>query len=183
MTFTKTELDGVWMITPVRHGDSRGYFCETYRRDEFEAHIGKVDFLQDNESKSHRGVARGLHYQAGDAAQAKLVRVSEGKVIDYALDLRTYSPTFGRWQSFELSADNGCQLFVPRGYAHGFVVVSETAIFQYKVDNVYCPRAERCISFKDADIAIEFPLPVGELLFSEKDLKGVCFADAEKFSV
>ena len=181
MTFTETQLAGVWMITPLRHGDARGYFCETFRRDEFEKHIGVVAFVQDNESKSCRGVARGLHYQAGDASQSKLVRVSEGAVIDYAVDLRTGSPTFGRWQSFELSAENGCQLFVPRGFAHGFAVISETATFQYKVDNLYCPQAERCISFFDPQLAIDMQLPAEEMIFSEKDSKGVSFAEAEKF--
>ncbi len=181
MTFTETQLAGVWMITPLRHGDARGYFCETFRRDEFEKHIGVVDFVQDNESKSCRGVARGLHYQAGDASQSKLVRVSEGAVLDYAVDLRTGSPTFGRWQSFELSADNGCQLFVPRGFAHGFVVVSGAATFQYKVDNLYCPQAERCIRFDDPTLAVSLPLPLGELLFSAKDLNGTDFETAEKF--
>lgn len=181
MTFTQTDLNGVWLIAPVRHGDARGYFCETYRRDLFEKHIGRVDFVQDNESRSRKGVARGLHYQAGDAAQAKLVRVTEGTVIDYIVDLRTASPTFGRWQAFELSDDNGLQLFIPRGFAHGFVVVSPTATFQYKVDNLYVPAAERCIRFDDLTLAIKLPLPAEELQFSEKDLRGSSFTEAEKF--
>ncbi len=181
MTFTETQLPGVWLIEPKRHGDARGYFCETFRKDEFERHIGAVDFVQDNESRSHRGVARGLHYQAGESAQAKLVRVSEGAVCDVVVDLRRGSATFGRHIAVELSADNGRQMFVPRGFAHGFVVVSETAMFQYKVDNYYCPAAERCIRFDDPRLAIEFPLPCGELLFSEKDLRGVSFDEAEKF--
>lgn len=181
MTFTETQLSGVWLIEPVRHGDARGYFCETFRKDEFEKHIGVVDFVQDNESRSHHGVARGLHYQAGDAAQGKLVRVSEGRVIDVVVDLRKESPTFGRHLSIELSAENGRQMYVPRGFAHGFVVLSESAMFQYKVDNVYCPSAERCIRFDDPGLAIKFPMPVVELLFSEKDLQGQTFAQAEKF--
>ena len=181
MTFTETQLSGVWLIEPVRHGDARGYFCETFRKDEFEKHIGVVDFVQDNESRSHFGVARGLHYQAGDAAQGKLVRVSEGKVIDVVVDLRQESPTFGQHLSVELSAENGRQMYVPRGFAHGFVVLSESAMFQYKVDNIYCPSAERCIRFDDPLLGIEFPMPVGELLFSEKDLHGLTFAAAEKF--
>lgn len=183
MTFTPTDLDGVWLIAPVRHGDARGYFCETFRRDLFERHIGRVDFVQDNESRSRQGVARGLHYQAGDAAQAKLVRVTEGKVIDYIVDLRRNSPTFERWMAFELSAENGRQLFIPRGYAHGFVVVSPTATFQYKVDNFYAPETERCIRFDDPTLAIDFPLPVEELQFSERDLSGKSFAEAEKFGL
>lgn len=181
MTFTQTELDGVWLISPIRHGDARGYFCETFRRDLFERHIGKIDFVQDNESRSHRGVARGLHYQAGRSAQAKLVRVNEGAVVDYVVDLRSDSPTFGRWKAFELSAENGLQLFIPRGFAHGFVVMSEAATFQYKVDNFYSPEAERCIRFDDTEIGIELPLPKDELQFSEKDLRGSDFAAAEKF--
>ena len=181
MTFTQTELDGVWLIVPVRHGDARGYFCETFRRDLFEQHIGQVDFVQDNESRSGRGVARGLHYQAGEASQAKLVRVTEGAVMDYIVDLRRDSPTFGRWQVFELSADNGRQLFIPRGFAHGFVVVSSRATFQYKVDNFYVPTAERCIRFDDPTLAITLPLPVEELQFSEKDLRGKSFVEADKF--
>ena len=178
MTFTETQLAGLWLIEPVRHGDERGYFCETFRRDEFEKHIGAVDFVQDNESRSRRGVARGLHYQAGEAAQAKLVRVSEGRVFDVVVDIRRGSPTFGRHLSFELSAENGCQLYVPRGFAHGFIVLSESAMFQYKVDNLYCPSAERCIRFDDPILAIKFPIPVNELIFSAKDLKGLSFAEA-----
>lgn len=181
MTFTETILSGVWLIEPVRHGDARGYFCETFRRDEFERYIGRVDFVQENESKSHRGVARGLHYQAGAAAQAKLVRVSEGRVVDVVVDLREDSPTFGQHLSVELSAENAIQMFVPRGFAHGFVVISDSATFQYKVDNYYCPESERCIRFDDPTLAIEFPMAAGELLFSEKDLHGLTFAAAEKF--
>lgn len=181
MTFTETQLSGVWLIEPVRHSDARGYFCETFRKDEFERYIGAVDFVQDNESRSRRGVARGLHYQAGNAAQAKLVRVSEGRVVDVVVDLRTGSPTFGQHLSVELSADNALQLFVPRGMAHGFVVVSDMATFQYKVDNAYCPAAERCIRFTDESLNISFPLPPEQLHFSEKDLGGSFFATAEKF--
>lgn len=181
MEFSETSLSGVFLITPVRHGDSRGYFCETFRQDEFDRHIGHVVFVQDNESRSRRGVARGLHYQAGDASQAKLVRVTEGTVIDYAVDLRRSSPTFGRHIEVELSDGNGRQLFIPRGFAHGFVVMSETAVFQYKVDNPYCPAAERCIRFDDPELGVIFPELPGPLLFSEKDMRGLAFADAEKF--
>lgn len=181
MEFSETSLAGVYLITPVRHGDARGYFCETFRQDEFDRHVGHVAFIQDNESRSHRGVARGLHYQAADASQAKLVRVTEGTVIDYAVDLRRSSPTYGRHIEVELSAENGRQLYIPRGFAHGFVVVSDTAVFQYKVDNRYCPEAERCIRFNDPDVGIEFPETAETLLFSEKDMHGVSFAEAEKF--
>lgn len=181
MTFKETKLDGAWLIKPVRYGDARGYFSETFRKDEFESHIGKVDFVQDNESRSRYGVVRGLHYQAGKASQAKLVRVTEGTVIDFAVDLRTASPTFGQWIAVELSADNGLQLFIPRGFAHGFAVVSPTATFQYKVDNFYSPADERCIRFDDPQLSVEVPLSRSEMIFSEKDLSGVSFSEAEKF--
>lgn len=181
MEFIKTDLQDVWLIRPVRHGDARGYFCETFRLDEFRRAVGDVDFVQDNESQSHFGVARGLHYQAGDRSQAKLVRVTQGRVVDIAVDLRRSSPTYGRHIAVELSDDNGLQLFVPRGFAHGFVVLSDTARFEYKVDNYYCPESERCIRMDDPDLAIALPLDPGSLQFSEKDLRGLSFAQAEKF--
>lgn len=181
MKFIKTEFEGLFIIEPRRIGDARGYFCETFRKDLFQAAVGPVEFIQDNESRSHCGVARGLHYQAGDKAQAKIVRVTEGCVIDYAVDLRTVSPTFGSHIAVELSAQNGRQMYIPRGFAHGFVVVSDTAVFQYKVDNAYCPEAERCIRFDDAALGISFPAMAAELQFSDKDLHGVSFDEAEKF--
>ncbi len=166
----------------MRFGDERGYFCETFRKDEFRAATGlDVDFVQDNESLSRRGVLRGLHYQAGDAAQGKLVRVSEGRVLDVAVDLRVSSPTFGRHIAVELSQENGRQMYIPRGFAHGFLVLSERARFQYKVDNVYCPSAERCICFDDPQVGIDWGVDLDGLIFSEKDLRGVSFAEAEKF--
>lgn len=180
MNFTELQLPGLWLVEPLRHSDGRGYFCETFRRDLFERHIGKVDFVQDNESRSVFGVARGLHYQVGDAAQSKLVRVSAGRVLDYVLDLRPASPTFGRTAMVELSGDNARQLFIPGGFAHGFVVVSPEAVFQYKVDRYYCPSAERCIRFSDPELGVEFPLPAGEMIFSEKDLAGTSFAEASR---
>lgn len=181
MEFIETELPGVYMIKPVRHGDERGYFCETFKKEEFEKNIGVVNFVQENESLSRRGVVRGLHYQAGDASQAKLVRVSQGRVVDIAVDLRQSSPTFGKHIAVELTEDNGLMLFVPRGFAHGFIVMSEMARFQYKVDNQYCPASERCIRFDDAELGIGMMLPAEKLIFSEKDRKGVSFAEAEKF--
>ncbi len=181
MKFIKTDFNGLYFIEPMRIGDSRGYFCETFRKDLFEANIGKAEFIQDNESRSHRGVARGLHYQAGDKAQAKIVRVSEGCVMDYAVDLRKNSPTFGRHIAVELSEQNGMQMYIPRGFAHGFVVLSESTVFQYKVDNAYCPDAERCLRFDDPTVGIEFPTMSEPLQFSEKDLRGVSFDEAEKF--
>lgn len=182
MKFIPTEFSGLWIIDPVRFGDERGYFCETFRKDEFRAATGlDVDFVQDNESLSRRGVLRGLHYQAGDAAQGKLVRVSEGRVLDVAVDLRMASPTFGRHIATELSQDNGRQMYIPRGFAHGFLVLSEFARFQYKVDNVYCPSAERCIRFDDPQIGVDWGVDTEGLIFSGKDLRGMSFADAEKF--
>jgi dTDP-4-dehydrorhamnose 3,5-epimerase len=181
MEFKKTDFEGVWIIEPKRYGDARGYFCETFKQEEFDKAIGHVDFVQDNESVSRRGVLRGLHYQRGDAAQAKLVRVSQGTVLDVAVDLRRSSSTFGRYIMVELSAETGRQLFVPRGFAHGFIVVSETAQFQYKVDNRYRPDCEVSIRFDDAALAIDWRLPESERLLSPKDLQGINFEDAEKF--
>lgn len=181
MEFITTDLPGVYIIKPLRHGDERGYFCETFRKDEFEKNIGPVDFVQENESLSRRGVVRGLHYQAGASSQAKLVRVSQGRVVDVAVDLRRSSPTFGRHIAVELTEDNGLMLYVPRGFAHGFIVLSEQARFEYKVDNVYEPSSERCIRFDDPQLAIDMLLPAEEMIFSEKDRKGVSFAEAEKF--
>ena len=136
MEFKELEIKGVWLIEPKRFGDARGYFCETFKLSEFESHIGKVEFVQDNESLSTRGVLRGLHFQRGEWSQAKLVRVSQGRVLDVAVDLRGGSPTYGQHVAVELSRDNGRQMFIPRGFAHGFVVLSDEAQFQYKVDNV-----------------------------------------------
>ncbi len=182
MKFTPTALADVWLIEPVRHNDARGYFCETYRCDEFERATGlHVDFVQENESLSSRGVVRGLHYQAGDASQGKLVRVSEGSIVDIAVDLRRESPTFGQSIAVELSSDNGLQLFIPRGFAHGFAVISDIARFQYKVDNYYCPEAERTISPTDPTLAVEWPFDPVEMILSDKDRKGVSWAEAEKF--
>ena len=183
MKYTPTAIPGVWLIEPERHFDKRGYFCETFRRDEFERAIGrKVDFVQENESLSHRGVVRGLHYQAGDASQAKLVRVSEGCIIDIAVDLRISSPTFGRHICVELSSDNGRQLFIPRGFAHGFAVLSDTARFSYKVDNYYCPDAERTLMFDDPTVGVAWPFDRETMLLSAKDAAGVAWNECEKFS-
>lgn len=173
--FIKTSISGVWIIEPQRHGDRRGYFCETYRRSDFEAIVGAVDFVQDNESVSTRGVIRGLHLQQGEAAQAKLVRVSQGAVLDVTVDLRPGSPTFGRHVAVELSAENGRQLFVPRGFAHGFAVLSDVAQFQYKVDNYYCPEAELTLRFDDPVLGIQWPFDPAEANLSPKDLAGKSF--------
>lgn len=173
MKFVEQYIKGVWLIEPVRHGDARGYFCESFKRGDFERAIGKVDFLQDNESLSSRGVLRGLHFQRGSYSQAKLVRVSQGAVYDVVVDLRKGSPTFGRHVAVELSQENGRQLFVPRHFAHGFFVLSEFAQFQYKVDNVYAPQAEATLQYDDPALGIEWPAVDGELLLSEKDRKGL----------
>lgn len=181
MKFIRTDIDGVVIIEPRRFGDERGYFSETFRRDEFEQEIGKVDFIQDNESLSRRGVVRGLHFQRGASSQAKLVRVSQGEVLDVVVDLRGNSPTFGRHLAIRLSADSGRQVFVPRGFAHGFAVISDVAQFQYKVDNVYDPQSEVTLSFDDLALGIEWPLRREEMILSPKDLKGISLADVVPF--
>lgn len=139
MNFIKTAIDGVFIIEPKVFNDPRGYFFEAFKQEEFEKNIGNVNFVQDNESESSYGVLRGLHYQKGEYSQAKLVRVIKGKVVDVAVDIRKSSPTFGKHVMVELSEDNKRQLFIPRGFAHGFLVLSQEAIFTYKVDNVYAP--------------------------------------------
>lgn len=181
MKFTPLEIDGVWLVEPRRFGDARGYFMESFKKSEFEANIGKIDFIQDNESFSSRGVLRGLHFQKGEFSQAKLVRVSRGTVLDVAVDLRGDSPTFGRHVAVELSQDNARQLFIPRGFAHGFVVLSETAQFQYKVDNAYAPQSEATLRFDDPALAIDWRMPVSECLLSEKDLRGMSLSEVTPF--
>ncbi len=177
MEFIKTDITGVWIMEPRRHADARGYFCETFRRDLFESHIGKVDFVQENESMSVRGVVRGLHFQAPPFTQAKLVRVSEGRVLDVAVDLRPGSATFGRHIAVELSGESGRQLYVPRGFAHGFAVLSERARFQYKVDEYYHPEAEGAIRCVDPDLGIDWRIPAGEMILSPKDLSAKTYAE------
>ena len=181
MEFKELDIKGVWLIEPKRFGDARGYFCETFKLSEFESHIGKVEFVQDNESLSTRGVLRGLHFQRGEWSQAKLVRVSQGRVLDVAVDLRGGSPTYGRHVAVELSRDNGRQMFIPRGFAHGFVVLSDEAQFQYKVDNVYAPQSEATLRFDDPALGIDWPIATEEMKLSEKDLRGMAFADVEPF--
>ncbi|MDL2257469.1 dTDP-4-dehydrorhamnose 3,5-epimerase [Bacteroidales bacterium OttesenSCG-928-I14] len=173
MNYIETAISGLWILEPKVFIDSRGYFMESYKKADFQKEIGQVDFIQDNESKSSYGVLRGLHYQEGDAAQAKLVRVIQGRVLDIAVDIRKGSPTFGKYEIVELSESNKRQLFVPRGFAHGFLVMSETAIFSYKVDNVYNPSMERTLNCMDKDLDIRLPIDSSELIMSEKDKKGV----------
>ena len=175
MTFTELEIKGVWLIEPKRFGDNRGYFCETFKLEEFESHVGKINFVQDNESMSTYGVLRGLHFQRGKWSQAKLVRVSQGRVLDVAVDLRRGSSTYGRHVAVELSQENARQLFIPRGFAHGFVVLSETAQFQYKVDNVYAPQSEATLRFDDDALGIDWRIPHSDMKLSEKDMRGLSF--------
>ena len=181
MEFKELDIKGVWLIEPKRFGDARGYFCETFKLSEFESHIGKVEFVQDNESLSTRGVLRGLHFQRGEWSQAKLVRVSQGRVLDVAVDLRGGSPTYGQHVAVELSRDNGRQMFIPRGFAHGFVVLSDEAQFQYKVANVYAPQSEATLRFDDPALGIEWPIAKEEIKLSEQDLRGMAFAEVEPF--
>ena len=181
MEYIKTEIEGVFVIEPKVFNDARGYFMEAWKQAEFNEHVGKVDFIQDNESKSSFGVLRGLHFQKGAAAQAKLVRVIKGKVLDVAVDIRKSSPTFGKHVMVELSEENKRQFFIPRGFAHGFLVLSEEAIFTYKVDNPYAPQSEAGIRWNDPDLAIQWPIDPQQVQTSEKDLKQPSFKDAEVF--
>lgn len=184
MNYIPTDIAGVWILEPRLFEDARGYFMETYRKEDFDRAIGQeVNFIQDNQSKSSRGVLRGLHYQKGETSQAKLVRVLHGTVVDVAVDLRRNSPTFGRHVMVELSAENHRQLFIPRGFAHGFQVLSNEAVFTYKVDNRYAPEAECSIRFDDPALDIRWPIShPDEMLLSEKDLKhAVAFSEAELF--
>ena len=170
MKFIPQSIPDVVLIETVVHGDERGYFSETFRQDKFEEAIGyKVNFIQDNESKSSRGILRGLHFQLPPFAQSKLVRVVEGKVLDVAVDIRTGSPTFGQHVSVILSGENKQQLFIPRGFAHGFVVLSDEAIFSYKVDNYYSAESDRGLAFDDKNLGIDWQLPEEELKLSGKD--------------
>ena len=177
MEYRELEIPGVWLLTPRRHGDARGYFAETYRKAEFDAATGRtVEFVQDNESTSSGGVLRGLHFQRGASAQAKLVRVIEGTVVDVALDLRRHSPTFGRHVMVTLDDTRGEMLFIPRGFAHGFLVLSTRARFLYKVDNYYDPAAEVSLRFDDPDVGICWPEVDFPLNLSPKDLKGLSWS-------
>ncbi|WP_320034591.1 dTDP-4-dehydrorhamnose 3,5-epimerase [Halarcobacter sp.] len=172
MNFIRTEIPDVVICEPKVFGDHRGYFVETFREDKLEEFLGfKIDFCQDNESKSSYGVLRGLHYQLAPHAQTKLVRVITGKVLDVAVDIRKGSPTFGKYVAVELSSENKRQLLVPRGFAHGFVVLSEEATFAYKVDSYYSPECDRGIAFDDKDINIDWQIPHDKLSLSDKDTK------------
>ena len=170
MNFIRTEIADVIIIEPQVHGDSRGYFVETFRADKLEEFLGyKINFCQDNESKSSRGVLRGLHYQLAPAAQTKLVRVIQGSVLDVAVDIREGSPTFGKHIAVKLTGENKKQMLVPRGFAHGFVVLEDDTTFAYKVDNYYSPENDRGIAFDDKELGIDWIIPHAELNLSAKD--------------
>ena len=182
MNYIEQSVKGVFVIEPKVFGDSRGYFYESFKQAEFDEHIGHhVEFVQENQSKSSKGVLRGLHYQKGDASQAKLVRVVKGAVLDVAVHIRKSSPTFGKYVAVELSEENNRQLFIPRGFAHGFLVLSDEAVFTYKVDNVYAPQADAGIMYNDPQVGIEWPKLDCEFLLSEKDTKHPLLKDAEVF--
>ena len=170
MKFIRQAIPEVLLIEPTVHGDSRGYFVETFRQDLFEEALGyKVNFVQDNESRSTKGVLRGLHYQLPPYAQAKLVRVVDGAVLDVAVDIRKSSPTFGQHVVAELTSESKRQLFIPHGFAHGFVVLSDSVTFAYKVDNYYAPEFDRGIAFNDSSLNIDWQLPLDVLQLSDKD--------------
>ena len=179
MKVIKTAIEDVVIIEPDVFGDARGYFFESYSQKKFDEQVREVKFVQDNESKSKYGVLRGLHFQKGKDTQSKLVRVVKGRVLDVAVDIRKGSPTFGKYVAVELTEDNHRQLFVPRGFAHGFSVLSEEAIFQYKCDNLYAPQAEGAIAWNDPEIGIDWGLPAEDVLLSAKDAAHPLLKDSE----
>ena len=180
MKFIKTNIPDILTVEPKAHGDKRGYFIETFREDKLEEFLGyKINFCQDNESKSSKGVLRGIHYQLPPYAQTKLVRVIQGSVLDVAVDIRKGSPTFGKYVAVKLSSENKKQLFIPRGFAHGFVVLEDNTIFSYKVDNYYSPKCDRGIAFDDKDLNINWILEKSELILSTKDMSQPKLAKTE----
>ena len=179
MNVITTDIDGVFIIEPRIFSDSRGYFFESYNQKEFDEKIGSVRFVQDNESFSSYGVLRGLHFQKPPFAQSKLVRVISGRVLDIAVDIRRGSPTYGQHVAVELSGENHRQFFIPREFAHGFVVLSETALFQYKCDNFYAPQSEGAIAWDDPALAIDWRIPADRILLSEKDRRHPLLKDIE----
>lgn len=180
MTYIETEIPGVWIIEPKVFEDARGYFMEAWKKEEFEQHVGKINFVQDNESCSSKGVLRGLHYQLAPYSQSKLVRVIKGTVLDVAVDLRVGSPTFGKYVSVELSGENKRQFFVPQGFAHGFHVLSDEAVFTYKVDNPYTPSHERGIRFDDPSVGVDWGITDPAVVnLSDKDRNVPLLKDAE----
>jgi len=180
MIYTKTEIPDLWLIEPMVYGDERGYFMEVFKKTDFQLNIGTFDFVQDNESRSTQGVWRGLHYQLEPYAQAKLVRVIQGTILDVAVDIRIGSPTFGKFVAVELSGDNKHQLFIPKGFAHGFYVMSDFAVFIYKVDNPYMPAYERAIRYNDPFIGIDRDKHWGHTaVMSDKDRYAPLLSEAE----
>ena len=174
----KTDIEDVVIVEPKVFGDERGYFLESWNESDFNKFVRPVNFVQDNESKSCYGVLRGLHFQKGNSAQSKLVRVIRGKVIDVAVDIRKGSPTFGKHVAVELTEDNHRQLFIPRGFAHGFVVLSDEALFQYKCDRLYNPWAEGAIAWNDPALGIDWKIPAEDVILSEKDKKHPLLSEA-----
>ena len=180
MKVYKAEIPDVLIIEPDVYGDDRGYFYETFNKARFAEKSGiEIDFVQDNESKSRYGVVRGLHFQKGKHAQTMLVHVAKGRILDVAVDIRPDSPTFGKYVATELSSENHRQLYIPRGFAHGFAVLSEEAVFQYKCDNYYAPEAEGGIRWNDPEIGIDWGLPAEDVLLSAKDAAHPLLKDAE----
>lgn len=177
MDVIKTKLDGVVIIEPKIFGDNRGYFFESFSQREFEEKVRKINFVQDNESMSSYGVMRGLHFQRPPYTQSKLVRCVKGRVLDVAVDIRKGSPTYGQHVAVELTEDNHRQFFVPRGFAHGFAVLSETAVFQYKCDNFYAPQSDGGISIVDESLGIDWRIPVEKAILSDKDTHHECLKD------
>ena len=178
MRVTKSDIEGVVIIEPEIFSDERGYFFEAYSQREFDEQVGPVRFVQENESKSCYGVVRGLHYQRGEAAQAKLVSVVRGRVLDIAVDIRKSSPTFGKYVAIELSEQNKRQVFIPRGFAHGFAVLSDEVVFHYRCDNYYAPTEERGIAWNDPEIGIDWGVPTESVILSAKDTENPLLREA-----
>lgn len=179
MEIIRTDIPEVVIIKPRVFGDARGYFFESYSQKEFDAAVRPVKWVQDNESRSCHGVVRGLHFQKGEHSQSKLVRVVQGRVLDVAVDIRRGSPTFGKWVSVELTEDNHLQFFIPRGFAHGFSVLSESAVFQYKCDNFYAPESEGAIAWDDPSLGIDWQVPSEQVILSAKDSSHPTLAQCE----
>lgn len=179
MKFIKTEIRDVVILEPTVYKDDRGYFFESYNKEQFDKHVGEVNFIQDNQSKSVKGVLRGLHFQRPPFTQAKLVRCLEGTIIDVAVDVRKGSPTYGQHVSVELSGENKKQLFVPRGFAHGFSVISETATVMYKIDNEFAPKYDQGILYSDKDLAVDWKLKPEEVILSDKDKELKTFKESD----
>ncbi len=179
MNVIKTDIEDLFIIEPRVFEDERGYFFESYNQKEFDEKVRPVRFVQDNESKSSYGVLRGLHFQKGNHSQSKLVRVVKGRVLDVAVDIRKGSPTFGKHVAVELTGENHRMFFIPRGFAHGFSVLSEEAIFQYKCDNLYCPSSEGAIAWDDASLGIDWKIPSEDVVLSEKDRRHPKLKDSD----